>query len=204
MINEEYYNKNAKAFFENTAKIDMQEIYEEFIKYLNTGDRILDIGCGSGRDVLFFANTGYLPIGIDCSDEMVKLASEFTGQKIIKLDVKELEYENEFEGVWACSSLLHLKNDEIKEVIKKIIKSLKNNGIIYMSFKYGNFEGIRNGRYFKDYQKDTLKELIAHFPALKIIKIWRTEDKRKDRDSAYWLNIILINHKKYTDNYSIT
>ena len=70
-------------------------------------------------------------------------------------------------------------------------KALKENGIIYTSFKYGEFEGERNGRYFTDFTEDSLKEFILQIPQLQIKEIWTTGDVREGRGDERWLNILI-------------
>lgn len=190
-MTENYYNKNAKSFFNSTINIDMSELYEKFEKHLNPFDYILDLGCGSGRDVLYFKNKGYRVLGIDNSDELIKLAKEYTNSEILKLDFRQLNFSNEFDAIWACASLLHLKRKEVDKVFEKCINALKQNGVIYISFKYGDFEGIRNGRFFTFYNEELMNDLLSNYNNVDLIESWKTQDLRKDRNNEYWLNIIV-------------
>ena len=76
-------------------------------------------------------------------------------------------------------------------VFQKMEKALKKDGILYVSFKYGTFEGERNGRYFTDMTEDTLKELTEKIPNLVQEEQWITSDVRPGREDEKWLNIIL-------------
>lgn len=78
----QYYNDNSKVFFDETVCADVTPLYERFLKYVPEGGRILDLGCGSGRDVKAFRDRGYVADGADRSEELCKLASEYTGVKI--------------------------------------------------------------------------------------------------------------------------
>ncbi|WP_205314713.1 class I SAM-dependent methyltransferase [Ruminiclostridium herbifermentans] len=186
----DFYNKNSKEFFESTVSADMTETYIEFLKYIEPNGKLLDAGCGSGRDSLFFLGKGFSVVSIDASDEMVRLSSELTGQKTVKMKFQEMNFNDEFDGVWACASLLHVSKSEIKDVIKRIANSLKLNGIFYASFKYGEGEIVRDGRLFNSYNEESLKSLIEMQRDLKILKIWKTQDVRPDRENEYWVNVL--------------
>ena len=69
--------------------------------------------------------------------------------------------------------------------------ALKENGVIYTSFKYGNFEGERNGRYFTDFREDTFQEFIKEIPELTVEEQQITFDVRPGRGEEKWLNLIL-------------
>lgn len=192
----DYYNKNAEAFCENTVNADMSSQYNMFEKYMFEGARILDLGCGSGRDTKYFIEQGYLVEAIDGSEELCRRASELTGIEVKNISFQDIGYSNEFDGVWACASLLHVPSVELKSVFMKIAEALRDNGILYVSFKYGDFEGERNGRIFTDMNEDTIETLIKGVPELEIKESYISGDVREGRGDEQWLNAILIKHGK--------
>ncbi|SKA92873.1 Methyltransferase domain-containing protein [Caloramator quimbayensis] len=194
-----YYDENALEFFNNTAFADMKELYDKFLKYLNKSAHILDAGCGSGRDTKYFLDMGFKVTAIDASEEMTKLSSNFTGQKTIKMRFEEMNFKNEFDAIWACASLLHVPKTNIKEVLDKFSNSLKDNGIIFASFKYGDGQEIRGGRLFNNYNENTLKKLIDAFPLFTILDMWKTKDVREERKNEDWISVII---KKWGRNGS--
>ena len=187
-----YYNENAEKYYENTIDVDMSPLYEEFLKHIKENGHILDAGCGSGRDSLYFLKQGYKITAIDASKELSKLSSELIGQDVKCIKFEDINYKNKFDGIWACASLLHVQRKNMEKVLNKLVKSLKTNGILYSSFKYGNKEIHRNGRLFNYYNEKCFKKLINHFKNLSIIKLWKTEDRRKNRENEYWLNTLVI------------
>lgn len=186
----EYYNKNAEEFYQGTVFADMSEACEKFLRYIAPGGRILDAGCGSGRDSLYFIKRGYEVVSFDASEQMVRLSSELTGQKTLLMKFDEVNFKNEFDGIWACASLLHVPKSEIKDVLKKLIQGLKKNGIFYMSFKYGQGEELRGERLFNFYDEETLLELITAIGQLIVIETWTTNDVRPGREGDKWINCL--------------
>ena len=86
---------------------------------------------------------------------------------------------------------MHLPKQELIEVIQKMSLALKSKGIIYTSFKYGTFEGERNGRYFTDMTEDSFEEILQATKELQIEEQWITSDVRPGRGNEKWLNLIL-------------
>lgn len=186
-----YYNQNAENFIANTQNADMHPTQERFLRLLDANTSILDFGCGSGRDTKYFLEKGYQVTATDGSAEICRLASEFTGIEVKEMLFQELDTMNQYDGIWACSSILHLPKKELLPVIRKMCEALKDNGIIYTSFKYGDFEGERNGRYFTDFTEKTFREVVEKIPELTIEEHWITSDVRPGRGEEKWLNLLL-------------
>ena len=187
----DYYEQNAKLFIEGTLNVDFAEIQQMFLELLPEKATILDFGCGSGRDTKHFLEQGYSVDAIDGSLELCKAASDYTGIKVKRMYFHELDDYEKYDGIWACASVLHLEKKELPEVLRKMSAATKKNGIIYLSFKYGNFEGERNGRYFTDMTEKSMKELLDAFPEFTVEKQWITGDVRAGRGDEKWLNMIL-------------
>lgn len=192
-----YYNSNYKDFIANTLYVDASELYPIFLKYLPEGSVILDVGCGSGRDSKYFLEKGYQVVAMDGSVELCRFASEYIGQTVHCTTFDEMDFENEFNGVWACASLLHIPYTNLIRIFKKISGSLKDGGYFYTSFKYGNYQGERNGRYFTDLDEERLYSIVESVPKLKVLEISVTEDIRGNKKGKKWLNVIM---KKCVNN----
>jgi len=189
MSTADYYNNHAQIFFDSTFQIDMQSLYEPFLKYLPVQAKILDLGCGSGRDALAFKNKGYEVDAIDASVELVKKARELTGIQVKHQSFYDLNEEAVYDGIWACASLLHCERDRLTEVTEKIFNALKPNGVFYMSFKYGNLDRVKDERSFTDLDEQQVQALLDQLDGIKILEQWITVDKRPDRDEE-WLNVL--------------
>jgi len=170
----------------------MIQLYEPFLKLLPNNAKILDLGCGPGRDLKYFKDLGHDVLGIDPSSEMVKLASEYTGAQVIQAKAQKLSYQNEFDGIWACASLLHIPSTELPKVFDSIFRALKSHGVLFCCFKYGDFEGIReDGRYFTYLHEEFLREILSKTPGLSINQIWNSTDLR-DKKDLNWINCLLV------------
>ena len=186
-----YYNQNAVSFVEGTKDVDFKSIQDKFIIRLPQGATILDFGCGSGRDTKYFLKQGFKVTATDGSEELCKMASEYTGIPVKQMLFLELDEVDAYDGIWACSSILHCSYEDLVVVMQKICRALKNNGVLYTSFKYGTFSGDRNGRYFTDLTEESFKELLANTPELAIEDLTITTDVRPGRNEERWLNVIL-------------
>ena len=192
-ITEEYYNsaRNAMDFYERTINYDLTSVYKPFIEQLRPGGHILDAGCGPGRDILYFIKNGFMVTGIDASEEMVKIASGLTGRYITRMRFQEIDITNEFDGIWANASLLHVNRSEMHDVLIRLFKALKNGGVFYATFKYGNREEEINGRLFNFYDEDSWNGVIKGIPGLAPINVSKCEDNREDHKCEYWLHILI-------------
>ena len=186
----QYYENNAESFISGTVNADMREARQRFLQLLPENALILDFGCGSGRDTKAFLEHGYRVDAVDGSAELCRQASDYTGICVRQMLFQELDISNYYDGVWACASILHLSKIEISDVLKRISNALKPGGILYTSFKYGTFEGMRNNRYFTDFTETTLSKLWIGIDSLQIIDIWTTQDVRPGREEKRWINLL--------------
>ena len=182
-----------KSLPQNTLGADMASIRSRFLAYLPTGCRILDFGCGTGRDSKAFLDLGYDVTAIDGSEALCKIAQALTGLSVRCLDFRRYTPANDeiYEGIWACASLLHLQKGELLPVMKVLSQALIPGGALYVSFKYGTFEGERNGRHFTDFTLEEFREFIKSIPELSVAEYWVTGDVRPGRGDERWLNIVL-------------
>lgn len=187
----EFYNNNAEEFFNNTVNADMSATYSLFEENLSDIDgEILDLGCGSGRDAKHFIDKGYKVTALDLSPVLAAKASKYIGQQVIIGDMKDLDYNDRFIGIWACASLLHLTENEVFETIKRCHKALKKDGVLYASFKYGENNYEKDGRSFTCFTRDKFLNLIEGLDFY-YRATFETGDVRPGRENEKWLNVIL-------------
>ena len=183
-----YYDGNAKKFIADTANVEFGALQKAFADMLPEGGRILDLGCGSGRDSLAFLKAGFTVDAVDGSAEMAKAASELTGLKVEHATFVDFEPKGGYDGIWACSSLLHVPAAELPSIVAKYAAALKPGGAFYLSFKLGVHDGMRNGRWFTDLDEPAFRNLVAEVSELRIERIDVTSDVRPDRGNEKWLN----------------
>ena len=187
-----YYAKNAQGFFTETVAVDMEPLYERFLPRLPAGGHILDAGCGSGRDCRAFIQRGYRVTAFDASPELARLARRHIGQDVLVMRLEEMDWQQTFDGIWACASLLHVPAAGLAEVMARLARALKPGGILYASFKHGPGEREHDGRRFTDLDESGLNALIAQVSSLSLIETWVTGDLRPGRGDQPWLNTLLI------------
>ena len=186
-----YYNQNAQSFSDSTLNVDMSALYAEFLPLIPKHGHILDAGCGSARDAMYFKQQDFTVSAFDASPELAKLASNYLQQAVEVKTFQQLNCTNKYDGIWCCASLLHVPKVELPQVFLKLQNALKPNGVLYVSFKYGTQERVHNGREFTDLNEDGLTALITHHTELKILKQWQTFDQRPERESEVWLNALI-------------
>ena len=193
----DYYNQNAKSYFEATKNGKMKEAYDHFLAFLKEGAYILDFGCGSGRDSRYFLKHGYKVRAIDGSEEMCRIASEYIGQEVEHMYFEDLTDENEYDGIWACSSILHVERKNLPDILKRMIVALKEDGTIYTSFKTGDAEVVQEGKYYNYMTYELLKDMLAYVdPNYAIVDTFGNDtDANVDRPKANWGNYLIRKRK---------
>jgi SAM-dependent methyltransferase len=187
-----YYNKNAQAFFDSTINVGMEHLYGPFLALLPASAHILDAGCGSGRDSLYFKQRGYTVTAMEPSEELARLSEKLLGQEVLRQKFQDINAVELFDGIWACASLLHVPRVEMDDVLRRLTKALRHDGAFYASFKYGNSEGERNGRFFNSYDEGRLQELLSHHAQLQLVSSHQTEDVRATHKGEKWLNAYIV------------
>ena len=184
-----YYAKNTEEFIASTLEADMSETQKKFVSLLPKGGNILDLGCGSGCDSLCFLQKGFQVTAVDGSEELAKFAGELIGQEVVVSDFKDLVLPTaSFDAIWASASLLHVHSEALPGILAKVIDLAKPGAIFYMSFKYGDYEGERTGRYYTDLNEARFAEFMQKSGrSLEIIEQWVAKDVRPDKPEL-WLN----------------
>lgn len=186
-----YYNENAQNMIERTLKLDLHPIYDRFEIYLQKGDKILDVGFGSGRDSIYFRSCGYDVVSIDFAEEVVRRGRTLLNNEVLLVDMRQMRYAEEFDAIWASAVLLHYREDEIVPLLARMRDALKPQGVVYVSFKYGDAVEERHGRMFNDFNEDKFARMMQSVEGFEIAEMWQTQDARADHESKRWLNVIL-------------
>jgi 2-polyprenyl-3-methyl-5-hydroxy-6-metoxy-1,4-benzoquinol methylase len=186
-----FYNQHADDYANQTMFLDLADLYVPFRELVSSG-RILDAGCGAGRDTRFFIESGYVVISFDASIEMVRKCQEYPHAYCIQRQFSEIAFKEEFDGVWACASLHHLSLEEAKSAVTKLSTALKPKGTMFISVKAGKGSSRKDGKYFQLYDDEGLKGLLAHDPRLKLLRMWHSTSPGPDGDGEIdWINVLV-------------
>lgn len=183
-----YYDANAEDYVTRTWGMDMAEVRARFLAHLAPGSRLLDAGCGSGRDVLAFKASGYAVDAFDGSSALAALASVRTGQAVDHLRFDQLQSQEAYDGVWACSSLVHLTDAELATALEHLFAAARHGGVFYTCLKEGR--GMRvdaAGRPFNDFTKERLRTAVRK-AGFVMKELWRTP--QRGPEGGWWLNVI--------------
>lgn len=133
-----FYDDRAQAYAERTLDAPKPPLLDVFITRLAPGARVLDLGCGAGRDLLTLRHAGFKCIGVDLSRQLASIARAHAGAPTLAADMRTLAYgKAEFDGVVAIASLLHLSSDEQASQVSKIFDWLRPGGLFLASMKIG-------------------------------------------------------------------
>lgn len=185
----DYYERYAIPYYEETVELSMEEELDKFIEFLPENAEVLDLGCGSGRDTLYMEEQGVAVTPMDGSARMCELASIHTDRDVLNLRVEDMTFDEVFDGIWMSALLGHFTLEEAKGIMQKTIDALKDGGILYFSVRKGDRDGRYSGRYFYDYNRDALNELLDSLSNINVLEIWKTIDKQDDDEK--WFNVLL-------------
>ena len=189
-INCAYYEAHAEDFCRKTAAVLLDDIYQPFLKLLPADAHILDAGCGSGRDSLAFMKRGFHVTAIDASPAMVRVARS-SGVEARVLAFQDMNFLVEFDGLWACASLLHVPHSEMADVLNRFRRALHSQGVLYLSLKEGTGERVaEDGRFFSYFTFDEFSDQLAREGSFEIIEAWKRAHPDSSGTVRTWLNFL--------------
>jgi SAM-dependent methyltransferase len=187
---DQFYQTYADDYAALTCAADLSASYAHFLPRLPAGARILDVGCGAGRDLKAFAAQGFNCTGIDASSALCASASTYAGVPCHFSRIEELVYRAQFEGIWACASLLHLPRWLLPQALRRLRAALVPQGLLYASVQTGTGEQvIADGRAYAYYE---LAEFCGYLQeaGFRIEESWESGDTLKRASIPTWLNVI--------------
>ena len=185
-----FYDANAQAFFDRSVEADMARGHEEFTALVRPGGRVLDAGCGSGRDALAFHRLGFDVTAMEASPALAALARAHTGLPVEVMTFAQVAWRDRFDGIWACASLLHVPRADLAATVTRLRDALSVDGVLWMSFKYGTQERQVGDRRFTDLDEAGGRALLADVGALTLISQHVTQDVRADHGGERWLSLL--------------
>lgn len=184
-----HYNKHADSFWEGTRDHDVSQNRDALLQYLRGPGpfRILDFGCGPGRDLKIFRDLGHEAIGLEGAERFVELARAYSGCEVWLQDFLELKLPSEFfDGIFANASLFHVPGQELPRVLRELWSSLKPGGVLFSSNpRGGNEEGWNDQRYGCYYDWDTWRGLVITAGFVEVTHYYRPPGL--PRDQQPWL-----------------
>lgn len=190
-----YYDSNANAFIATTRDVDMSDARGRFLAAvpprLDGPARILDAGSGSGRDALAFRVLGHEVRAFDASPAMVAATQSHAAVPARLMQFEDFAWEHPFEGIWACASLLHVAEADLAGVMDRLAAHLVAGGALYLSFKRGTGERVKDERRFTDMTAESLSVILDGCGAFNEPDIWESRDCRPDRTSELWVNAVV-------------
>lgn len=185
-----FYDENAEDFFRRSVDVDMARGWQAFVSLVKPGGRVLDAGCGSGRDALVFHKLRFQVTAMEGSPKLAALARTHTGLPVEAMTFDQIAWRETFDGVWACASLLHVPRADLPPVMQRLRDALVPGGVLWMSFKYGTAERQTSGRHFTDLDEAAGKALIEEVRGLSLLSMEVSGDARADRAHERWLALL--------------
>lgn len=187
---ESFYEEHANEYFERTVAADLSPIYKRFFGRLGSNARVLDLGAGSGRDLKAMRAAGFDPIGIDGSAALARMAEAFSGARCVVMRFEDLAFQSEFDGAWACASLLHLPKHVLPVVLGRLRSALKAHSPFYISMIQGSGEeALADGRFFAFYSQNELLTVLQQ-SGFTVQESWISNDSISVERRTRWLNMI--------------
>ncbi len=190
------YDQDAEEYFRETAYIDMTDEYQKFRNQIPFAGTIFDAGCGVGRDTRYFIKKGYRVISLDASIEMVNLCRQYPFSYCLHMSFDMIEYIEEFDGIWACASLIHLSPKDFKESLSRLANATKQGGVLYFSLKKGTGKTNNGGKTTYHYNINDINQIMVEELMFEIVDVWENEGKKKS-ESASWTNYLFKKPKSF-------
>ena len=172
-----HYNQHADSFWEGTRDHDVSQNRDALLEQLHGQGpfRILDFGCGPGRDLKIFRDMGHEAIGLEGAERFVQLAREYSGCEVWQQDFLSLQLPSEsFDGIFANAALFHVPSQELPSVLRELWATLKPSGVLFSSNPRGdNDEGWNGERYGVYYNLEQWRELVLAAGFVEITHYYR-------------------------------
>lgn len=186
-----HYSTHAQAYFDTTHAVDMSPLYQRLLPHVPKGGRILDAGCGSGRDTLAFASMGFEVEAFDASPELAALAATHTGLNVHVMRFDQVAWQARFDAIWACASLLHVPAEDQPDCLSALLRALKPGGVLYASYKLGDTDHVDAlHRPFTNASEVRFAGWLGAEQQAWVVDHWITGDLRANMQQA-WFNVLV-------------
>jgi SAM-dependent methyltransferase len=187
-----FYDHEAEKYCERTGAVPTPTL-GEFLNRLPRSATILELGCGSGRDSAEMLRQGYNVLATDGSPKMAREAERHLNRPVAVLEFGNIKGEAKFDGVWASASLLHIPIEHLGDVVARIHRIMRSNGLLFASFKAGEREGRdKFGRYYNYLSPIRLRTIFEQAALWASLEIQEAPGMGYDGVSVTWLNCTAI------------
>lgn len=206
-----WYDANAEKYAASIEQFPSEELLDRFANVVGRGGKVLDAGCAAGRDCRFLKDRGLVPIGIDLSEPLIKIArNKHPDIEFRQGDILNLPFEDEsFDGIWAHASLVHFETTEdVVKALKEFNRILKPNGIIHVFVKQQSGKEktsvisdilSRHDRFFQWFTKHEVQQLLDK-TGFAIIDLQDDYEDPAGRDEVRW--VVALAKKKVKNKKS--
>jgi SAM-dependent methyltransferase len=184
------YQDNARAYFESTVHVDPGPFLSPLLRWLTPGARILDVGCGSGRDMLWFRERGFEVTGLERSSALAALAREHSGCPVVEADFLDHDFSQErVQALLLIGALVHLDKDRAAEATSRMLCGLSAPGYLLVSLKQGSgSQKAADGRVFVLWSDPEARAMFAAL-GLEVLEAFSQTSPVRPQDQ--WLGYVL-------------
>ncbi len=179
-----HYNERAESFWLGTCDHDVRQNIDAFLRHLPSpgSHTLLDFGCGPGRDLITFRDLQHEVVGLDGSEEFVRMARNNSGCEVLHQDFLSVDLPfGRFDGVFANASLFHCPSQELPRLLQALRNTLKSNGILFSSNPRGaNHEGWSGERYGCYLDVETYRLFMTEAGFVELEHFYRPEGRPRD------------------------
>ena len=188
---QDFYRRHYKAYHQKTFHIDPSSFLEPLIRHLTPGDTLLDVGCGSGRDLLWFKEHGIKVTGFERSEGLAALARKYVGCEIVEGDLEHFDFSKQtFDAILLCGSLVHIPHAQLEAVFRSVMSGLGEGGKALVSLKEGKGSSISgDDRVFYLWQNKDLGDIFSRH-GFSVLECQRGVSKVNSSDT--WLSYVLL------------
>jgi SAM-dependent methyltransferase len=185
-----FYEENYQQYFDSTVGVDPSVFLEPLAGLLKPKETILDIGCGSGRDLLWFARRGFCPTGFEQSPSLAKLARKHSNCPVIEGDFSRYNFADlQFSALVFVGSLVHISPEALPIILASTCQALMPGGLLLITLKEGNGTSLAaDGRVFTLWSRPAIEKVFAA-SNLHIIDFSRQISKIRPDD--IWIGYVL-------------